>query len=238
MFLAVSLAIFQIKGRAIITNTGLICTLAICFDLIYTCSKSNIDNNFIKIDKVKILDSLNDKNNSCTISIVVPIYKVERYLEKCVDSIIDQDYRNLEIILVDDGSPDRCPQICDEYAQKDSRVKVIHKENGGLSDARNAGIKVATGEYIAFVDSDDYLTESHISTLLYTMKKYDADISACNYIKVYEDAGIQKVEPKTDKDLVMTNIEAMKDLFTLPNSSGVVTWNKLYRTSLFTQNNN
>lgn len=237
LFLALSLATFQIKGRAIMANTGIICTLTICFYLIYTCSKSNIDNNFVDIDKVKRLEYLNDENNNCIISIVVPIYKVEKYLEKCIDSIINQDYKNLEIILVDDGSPDRCPQICDEYAQKDSRIKVIHKENGGLSDARNAGIKVATGEYIAFIDSDDYITENYISTLMYTIKKYDADISACNYIKLYEDSGIEKVEPKINEDLVMTNIEAMKDLFTLPNNSDVVTWNKLYKTSLFTQNN-
>lgn len=171
------------------------------------------------------------------VSIVVPIYKVKKYLSKCVDSIIAQDYKNLEIILVDDGSPDNCPEICDEYAKKDERIRVVHKENGGLSDARNAGIKVATGEYIAFIDSDDYVAENYISMLLYTLKKYDADISACNYIKVYEDTGRQEVEPKTDKELVMTNVEAMKDLFILPSNSDVVTWNKLYRTSLFTDNN-
>ena len=170
------------------------------------------------------------------ISVIVPIYKVEKYLKRCVDSIINQDYKNLEIILVDDGSPDNCPKICEEYAKKDTRIKVVHKENGGLSDARNAGIEVVSGEYIAFIDSDDYINESYISSLLYTMEKYDADISACNYFKVYEDSGIEEIESKTDQDLVMNNIEAMKDLFTLPNNSDVVAWNKLYKTSLFTQN--
>ena len=92
------------------------------------------------------------------ISVIVPIFKVEDYLRKCVDSVINQTYKNLEIILVDDGSPDNCPKICDEYANQDSRIKVIHKENGGLSDARNAGMKIAKGEYVSFIDSDDYIS--------------------------------------------------------------------------------
>ena len=91
------------------------------------------------------------------ISIIIPIYKVEQYLAECMESVLGQSYTNLEIILVDDGSPDACPALCDGYAQKDKRVKVIHKENGGLSDARNAGLEIATGEYIAFVDSDDFI---------------------------------------------------------------------------------
>ena len=91
------------------------------------------------------------------ISVIIPIYNVEAYLDECIASVIAQTYSNLEIILVDDGSPDNCPQMCDEWAAKDSRIRVIHKENGGLSDARNAGIDIATGEYIAFVDSDDWI---------------------------------------------------------------------------------
>lgn len=91
------------------------------------------------------------------ISIVVPVYKVEKYLDECVQSLVDQTYKNLEIILVDDGSPDRCPQMCDEWVQKDSRIRVIHKPNGGLSSARNAGLKNASGEYVYFLDSDDYI---------------------------------------------------------------------------------
>ena len=89
------------------------------------------------------------------LSVVVPVYRVEKFLNKCVDSIIAQTYKNLEIILVDDGSPDNCPSICDEYARKDERVRVIHKKNGGLSSARNAGLRAATGVYVAFVDSED-----------------------------------------------------------------------------------
>lgn len=94
------------------------------------------------------------------ISIIVPIYKVEKYLDRCVESIVKQTYKNLEIILVDDGSPDNCPKMCDEWEKKDKRIKVIHKKNGGLSDARNAGIDVMTGEYVTFVDSDDYILPS------------------------------------------------------------------------------
>lgn len=100
------------------------------------------------------------------VSIIVPIFNVEPYLRKCVDSIIEQTYRNLEIILVDDGSPDNCSQICDEYKEKDSRVMVIHKPNGGLSDARNAGLDVATGEYVTFIDSDDWYENNTISVII------------------------------------------------------------------------
>ena len=96
------------------------------------------------------------------ISVVVPVYKVEKQLCRCVDSLIRQTYGNIEIILVDDGSPDGCPALCDGYAKKDSRIKVIHRQNGGLSAARNSGIDVARGEYIAFVDSDDYVADDYI----------------------------------------------------------------------------
>ncbi|MDT6814838.1 glycosyltransferase, partial [Enterococcus faecium] len=95
----------------------------------------------------------------CEISIIVPVYKVEKYLRKCVDSILAQTFTDFEVILVDDGSPDNSGKICDEYAEKDNRVRVIHKENGGLSSARNAGIDVARGKYLGFVDSDDYIDE-------------------------------------------------------------------------------
>ena len=96
------------------------------------------------------------------VSIIVPIYKVEPYLRRCLDSIVNQTYTNLEIILVDDGSPDNCPQTCDEYAAKDNRIIVIHKENGGLSDARNIGLDIWKGDYISFVDSDDWVEKKYI----------------------------------------------------------------------------
>lgn len=115
------------------------------------------------------------------VSIIVPIYKVEPYLRRCLDSIINQTYSNLEIILVDDGSPDNCPQICDEYAAKDKRIVVIHKENGGLSDARNSGLDVAKGDYIYFLDGDDYLGEGTIACLLEHMQKKDKIAIAIGY---------------------------------------------------------
>lgn len=104
-------------------------------------------------------------NRSELISIIVPVYKVEKYLDKCVESIVEQTYKNLEIILVDDGSPDNCPAMCDEWAKKDSRIKVIHKKNGGLSSARNAGLDGCTGDYIYFLDSDDYIADNCIEML-------------------------------------------------------------------------
>ena len=119
------------------------------------------------------------------ISVIVPVYKVEKYLKRCVNSLLNQDYDDYEIILVDDGSPDRCPQICDEYA-KNQTVRAIHKENGGLSDARNVGVLAASGEYVIFVDSDDYVERNHISSLWNALIENDADISCSPPIIEYE----------------------------------------------------
>lgn len=115
------------------------------------------------------------------VSVIVPIYMVEPYLKRAVDSIRNQTYQNLEIILVDDGSKDQCGRICDDYAKADNRIVVIHKENGGLSDARNAGLDIARGEYIMFVDSDDYIAPDCVETLLGCLKEHDADVSMCSY---------------------------------------------------------
>lgn len=139
--------------------------------------------------------------NNETISVIVPIYKVEKYIIKCIESIINQDYRNLEIILVDDGSPDKCGEICDDYAKKDKRIKVIHKENGGLSDARNVGIELATSNYIGFVDSDDYIERDMYKVLYENLKRYEADISICRYREVNEDS---KYQPN---DIMENNVE-------------------------------
>ena len=124
--------------------------------------------------------------NNELISIIVPVYKVEKYLEKCVKSILKQTYTNLEIILVDDGSPDKCGQLCDELAKVDNRIKVYHKENGGLSDARNYGVERANGEYIGFVDSDDYIHESMYEKLYEAIKKSGTLIVECGLTRVYK----------------------------------------------------
>ena len=122
-------------------------------------------------------------------SIIIPIYKVEQYLHECVDSVLNQTFRDFEVILVDDGSPDSCPLICDEYAQKDKRVKVIHKPNGGLADARNAGLDVAEGDYICFIDSDDYLINNHVLSLLADKTQTNPDVVHYKFIEWYERDG-------------------------------------------------
>ena len=121
------------------------------------------------------------------ISVIVPVYQVESYLDRCVSSITRQSYSNLEIILVDDGSPDKCPDMCDGWAAKDGRVRVIHKANGGLSDARNAGLAAAKGEYISFVDSDDWIAPDMLQKLYDAMQRDDSDIAACTVRMAWED---------------------------------------------------
>ena len=116
------------------------------------------------------------RNERDLISVIVPVYKVEQYLDRCINSLVSQTYQNLEIILVDDGSPDRCPEICDEWAQKDGRIRVIHKPNGGVSSARNAGLEQARGEWVFFVDSDDFLPETALEGLMERQKEYGADL--------------------------------------------------------------
>lgn len=164
------------------------------------------------------------------ISVIVPIYNVEKYLSKCVDSIINQTYKNLEIILVDDGSPDNCPKICDEYAKQDSRIKVIHKENGGLSDARNAGMKVATGEYVSFIDSDDYISDDFIETLYATMKTENSDIVECDIVK-FED-GTTPVIEKENCEINSFSTEKGLSLLIAENKFHQHVWNKLYKSEI------
>ncbi|MDD5831769.1 MAG: glycosyltransferase, partial [Lachnospira sp.] len=164
------------------------------------------------------------------ISVIVPIYNVEKYLARCVDSIVNQTYKNLEIILVDDGSPDRCPQMCDDYAKKDSRIKVVHKKNGGLSDARNAGIAVATGEYISFIDSDDYVSDDFFECLLDVMNKENSDIAECSVVKFYEDNRFDEFSDDLSVKTYDTQ-DAMSALIA-ENPFHQHVWNKLYKTEL------
>lgn len=165
------------------------------------------------------------------ISVVVPIYKVEKFLPTCIESLIKQSYKNMELILVDDGSPDLCPQICDKYKQLDSRIKVIHKTNGGLSDARNAGIEIAQGEWITFVDSDDYVGDDFLKTLYIMARKSNADISICDYESVLDDGAEER---KYTHVVEYNNVECLKKTY-IPEVHGMefTAWGKLYRIGLF-----
>ena len=124
---------------------------------------------------------------SIVISVIVPVFNVEKYLEKCILSILAQTYKNFELILVDDASPDSCPEICDRYANIDQRIRVLHcKKNGGLSAARNIGIEAARGKWITFVDSDDWVSQEMLQYLYEGVKKNDAQIAVCDFFRVYE----------------------------------------------------
>lgn len=128
------------------------------------------------------------------ISIIIPVYKVEKYLKRCVDSILNQTYKNLEVILVDDGSPDNSPLICDDYAKKDMRIKVVHKKNGGLSSARNAGLGVSTGQYLTFVDSDDWIESDTIEYCVQLIQRYSANAVQFN-IALVSDPNVNLQQP-------------------------------------------
>ena len=149
-------------------------------------------------------------NNDILISVIVPIYNVEQFLSKCIQSIINQSYSRLEIILVDDGSTDDSPQICDEFKEKDKRIKVIHKKNGGLSDARNVGIEVASGEYIGFVDSDDYIDELMYEKLLNACIRNNSYISICGRNIVNIDNDILCQQFTVEKEVVYDGKTAIK----------------------------
>ena len=166
------------------------------------------------------------------ISVIVPVYRVEEYLERCVESILSQTYENLEVILVDDGSPDRCPAICDAYAGKDARVKVIHQENKGLSGARNAGIELAAGEYLAFVDSDDYVSPHFIEALYQLLQETGCAIGQCRFSYVKG----EKLTEEGDSAFCIYRGESLMEQLYGPEEKAtyfVVAWNKLYRAELF-----
>ncbi len=159
------------------------------------------------------------------ISVIVPVYKVEAYLDQCIASIAGQTYRNLEIILVDDGSPDRSGAICDAWAERDSRVRVIHKENGGGGAARNDGLDQASGELIAFVDSDDYIASDMLQHL-YGLLESDIDIAECGFVETYDDNATFSQEET--KRIVCTTEEAMQAHIQDTIFRQLI-WNKLYR---------
>lgn len=166
------------------------------------------------------------------VSVIVPIYKVEPFIHKCVDSIVSQTYRNLDIILVDDGSPDNCGIIADQYANSDSRITVIHKENGGLSDARNAGLKIAKGDFIVFVDSDDYINENYVDKMLSLCIENAADIAVCSHSFYDEIGNLWGNEVGKKKIQILDGVEASK-IILYQKGYDVSAWGKIYKKSVF-----
>lgn len=165
------------------------------------------------------------------ISIIVPIYNVEKYLDRCIESLVNQTYTNIEIILVDDGSPDKCPSICDCWVNKDNRIKVIHKKNGGLSDARNKGIDIANGKYIAFVDSDDFIDKDMYFLMIDTLEKTNSDIVTCGRY-IYNNKNVVKTSHTSNRERIFTPVEAIGELL----SGGVIeeaAWDKVFKQELF-----
>lgn len=164
------------------------------------------------------------------ISVVVPIYKVEEYLDRCVNSLVNQSYKNIEIVLVDDGSPDNCPRMCDDYAKRDSRIVSVHKPNGGLSDARNAGMAVASGELMMFIDSDDYIDADMIRDMYLRMTEDKSDIVSCAVKWVYDDSDTE-LKKVPDEHTTLNRLTAMRELL----NDGLLkqhVWNKLYKTDM------
>lgn len=171
------------------------------------------------------------------VSIIIPVYNVEKYLSECLDSVIAQIYDNLEILLIDDGSTDNSGKICDKYAQKDSRIKVIHKENGGVSSARNLGLDIAQGEYIAFIDSDDFVDRAYIEKMYNKLETTEADLVFCKYAN-YIDEKIECVKENLPENLIIDKATGQdgRDFilrpFTLKNYLFFSIWRVLYKSSL------
>ena len=164
------------------------------------------------------------------ISVIIPVYKVENYLERCVRSVCNQTYPELEILLIDDGSPDRSGEICDVLAGQDARIRVIHKSNGGLSDARNAGIDASTGDWLAFVDSDDWLDPRMLEILKIQAEKYGAEIAECSYSNLYKEM-VKEETSCSGNVIVATPVEAIEGNLDWKNFKPVA-WNKLYRADI------
>lgn len=163
-----------------------------------------------------------------TISVIVPIYKVEIYLCQCVESILNQTFRDFELILVDDGSPDGSPEICDKYAEMDSRVRVIHKQNGGLSSARNTGLDCAKGEFIAFVDSDDWVHPEYLECLYDAVQKENTDMAICGVEKFWDE------NPRVEQfPLIAGRVSREKAISLMTMVAWIIACNKLYRRKLW-----
>lgn len=170
------------------------------------------------------------------ISVIIPVYKTEKYILRCVKSVSGQTYKNLEIILVDDGSPDKCPKLCEKLAKKDQRITVIHQENAGEGAARNTGLNACRGEYVSFVDSDDYVHSMFIESLYRTLVKYNADIVACDMIKTSSDRlAVSKYSSGGKaKDISLSGLEAaLRIIDDKDYSRNVSVCNKLFKISIF-----
>lgn len=165
------------------------------------------------------------------VSVIIPVYQVENYLRKCVDSVIVQSHADLEIILVDDGSPDTCPHICDEYSEKDDRIVVIHQENAGLSCARNTGIECATGDYIYFLDSDDYIQMETIAILYALILETNADIAIGSFLRVDKTGCLLEEEKSSQEAIKVFSKNEIMNIST--QFSCRVAWNKLYKKNIF-----
>lgn len=177
------------------------------------------------------------------VSIIVPIYNVEKYLDRCIESLINQTLVDIEIIMVDDGSPDSCPSKCDEYAKKDSRIKVIHKKNAGLGYARNSGLEIVTGEYVAFVDSDDFVDINMYQKLYSTAKSYDADVVYCGFYE-YRNKNNKKTRKEVSQPVVYNDSECHEVLHGMLSPCGakgritkyeMSVWHSIYRKNIFRQ---
>lgn len=182
------------------------------------------------------------------ISVIIPVYNVEKYIHKCVDSVLNQTYRNLEIILVDDGSPDNCPQICDEYAQRDSRVMVVHKENEGVSIARNFAMSKMQGEYLMFVDSDDWIDLDTCEIAMKNILKNSCDVVMWSYVREFENKSL--IKNIFDTDIYFDNNEACQKIYrrlfgllghelARPENADALCpiWGKFYKTEIIKKNN-
>lgn len=173
--------------------------------------------------------SIEKKNPTMLVSVVVPVYKTEEYLRKCVDSILSQTYPNLEVLLIDDGSPDQCGKICDDYAKRDKRIRVIHNDNHGVSYSRNCGIKAATGEYLLFVDSDDYVNSTYVEGLVKSIQGYDIAIS--DALSFFVEKGAYNPWINVNGEITYQLRQDFQKFFPI---FGVV-WGKLYRMAILRQ---
>lgn len=168
------------------------------------------------------------------ISIVVPVFNVEKFLKKCIESIISQSFSNFEVLLVNDGSTDGSLDICLQYTKIDDRVKVINKKNGGLSDARNAGIKYATGKYICFIDSDDFIEKEYLQKLYKNIVKYNSDVSMCEYFITDENGQKIQIEKFNNEKLkYISGKKLIESIYSRNPTISIVAWNKLYKRKLF-----